>query len=261
MIDTPPDDSKGESKATGKLKASVMGFLEHLEELRVRLIRGFLILVGGTLICLFFSEQLIDFLTQSFSPEEGDNLALLYPTEGFVVRLKIAFVAGLFLTAPLWFIQLWGFVSPGLYRREKKVVIPVILGSSGAFILGAVFGYMILPYAIQYFQSLTTTGVEVSWSLGRYIDFALRLLVAFGLVFELPLAIYAAAQLGVVTPAALRKYRRHAIIAVLIASALITPPDLFTQVVLAIPLVILYEVGILMAVIAGKKRGHKGVSS
>lgn len=261
MIDAPPDGSNDEFNATNKLKGSIMGFLEHLEELRIRLIRSFLILTGGTLVCLFFSEQLIDFLTRTFSPDHGGNLALLYPTEGFVVRLKIAFVAGLFLTAPLWFIQIWGFVSPGLYKREKKVVIPVILGSSVTFMLGAVFGYVILPYAIQYFQSLSTTGVEVSWSVGRYIDFSLRLLVAFGVVFELPLAIYAAAQLGVVTPVSLRKYRRHAIIAVLVASALITPPDLFTQIVLAVPLVILYEAGILMAVLAGKKRGNKGDSS
>lgn len=234
--------------------------MEHLEELRHRILRALLILAAGTAACLLFSEQLINFLTNSFQSQDNTSLALLYPTEGFVVRLKIAFVAGLFLTSPLWFIQLWGFVSPGLYKREKKVVAPVILGSSTAFLLGAAFGYWILPHAVAYFQSLTTQDVAVSWSLGRYVDFSLRLLIAFGLVFELPLVMYAAASLGIVTPKTLRRYRRHAVIAVLVAAALITPPDLFTQIILAIPLILLYEVGIFMAVIAQRRIKRKSVN-
>lgn len=229
--------------------------LVHLEELRIRLVRIIIILVVGTAISLFFSEYIINFLTTYFKVGDKPYLALLYPTEGFVVRLKVAFVSGIFLTTPLWFWQLWGFLSPALYRKEKKIIIPVIAASSLAFLLGAAFGFWILPLAANYFRELATQDVAVYWSLGKYIDFSLRLLVAFALVFEMPLIIYAAASLGIVTPKQLRKYRRHAYIGVLVASAIITPPDLFTQVILGVPLVVLYEVGILMAWFAGKK--HK----
>jgi len=238
-----------------KLSPHFHAILTHLEELRKRLVRAVIILVIGTVACLFLSEYIIQFLTNRFVVDEQPYLALLYPTEGFVVRLKIAFVSGLFLTSPLWFWQLWGFISPGLYKREKKVIFPVILASSGAFMLGAVFGYYILPYAAHYFWSLAPSDVAVHWSLGRYIDFALRLLVAFALIFELPLIIYAAASLGIVTTKQLRRYRRHAYIAVLVTAAVITPPDLFTQIILAIPLVVLYEFGIFMAVLAYRRKG------
>jgi len=256
LAETPSGDHERSTGDSDDLKSKMMGFLDHLEELRVRLLRAFLILVIGTAVCLVFSERLIGFLTRWFEPGRG-SLALLYPTEGFVVRLKTALVAGIFLTSPFWFAQVWGFISPGLYRDEKRVVVPVVFTCSGAFLLGAAFGYRILPIAINYFQSLTTPGVEVTWSLGRYIDFSLRLLLAFGLVFELPLIIYAAAQLGIVTPRVLRNYRRHAIIGILVVSAVITPPDIFTQIVLAVPLIALYEAGILTAVLAERKQRRR----
>jgi len=228
--------------------------LGHIEDLRFRLFRIIIILAVSTAICLFFSEYLINVIIKRFMGDNQPYLALLYPTEGFVVRLKIAFVSALFLSAPIWFWQVWSFISPGLYKREKRVIIPVIIASSGAFILGATFGLWILPLAAQYFWSLSPADVTVSWSLGKYIDFALRMLVAFALVFELPLIIYAAAMLGAVTTKQLRTYRRHAYVGVLIAAAIITPPDLFTQVILALPLIVLYEFGILMAYFATKKK-------
>ena len=126
-----------------------------------------------------------------------------------------------------------------------------------AFVLGAAFGLWILPHAAHYFWSLAPADVAVSWSLGKYLDFALRMLVAFALVFELPLLIYAAALLGVVTTKQLKTYRRHAYIGVLIAAAIITPPDLFTQVILALPLIVLYEFGIIMAYFAIRKKGDE----
>ncbi len=230
-----------------------MNFLEHLEELRGRLVRAVLFLAVGTAICLVFSRYLLEFITAAFPPDEVSHLALLQPTEGFVVRLKVAFVAGLFLTSPLWFGQLWSFISPGLYKREKRIIYPVIAASAGAFIIGAGFGYWILPHATAYFRSFALADMTVNWSLGKYFDFSLRLLVAFGLVFELPLIVYLLARLGVVTTQQLRKYRRHVAIGVLVAAGLITPPDIFTMIVLSIPLIILYEAGILLASIAVRK--------
>ena len=244
------EGSDAEESPFGKF----MGFFEHLEELRKRLIRSIIFLGVATLICLFFSERLLSFVTSAFEAGETMHLALLHPTEGFVVRLKVSFVAGLFLSSPFWFAQLWGFLSPGLYSNEKKVIIPAIIASSGAFLTGATFGYYILPYAVAYFQSFATVDTAVSWSLGKYLDFSLRLFIAFGVVFELPLIIYLVARLGLVTPAQLKNHRRHAAVAVLAASGLITPPDIFTMIVLAVPLIILYEIGILMASFAVKRK-------
>jgi len=249
----PREDSGNKSDPDSELSPKFMNFLEHLEELRSRLIRAVLFLVVGTAICLVFSRYLLEFITAAFPPDEVSHLALLHPTEGFVVRLKVAFVAGLFLTSPLWFTQLWSFISPGLYKREKRIIYPVIAASAGAFIIGAGFGYWILPHATAYFRSFALTDMTVNWSLGKYFDFSLRLLVAFGLVFELPLVVYLLARLGVVTTGQLRKYRRHVAIGVLVTAGLITPPDIFTMIVLSIPLIILYEVGILMASIAVRK--------
>lgn len=241
------------SGSDGKLSPNIMKFLEHLEELRVRLIRSILFLVGGTIICLFFSGYLLTFINATFTPDETSHLTLLQPTEGFVVRLKVSLVAGLFLTSPLWFWQLWGFVSPGLYKKEKRFIIPAIVLSAFAFVIGASFGYKILPYSVEYFRSFALDNMTVNWSQGKYLDYSLRLIIAFGVVFEMPLIVYLIAKMGLVTTTQLRKYRRHVIVVLLIASAFITPPDVFTQIVLVIPLIILYEVGIIMASFAVRK--------
>ncbi|NQU05403.1 MAG: twin-arginine translocase subunit TatC [Calditrichaeota bacterium] len=245
--DIKSDPSRGTSRQT-------MDFLTHLEELRKRLIRAILILLGGALVCLIFSEYLLGIITATFPVDDTSYLALLQPTEGFVVRLKVAFVAGLFLSSPFWFAQLWGFISPGLFKNEKRIIYPVIILSAIAFISGAVFGYWILPHAAEYFRSFALSGMAVSWSLGKYLDFSLRILVAFAIVFELPLIVYLLARLGVVTTKQLRKYRKHVIIGLMVASGLITPPDIFTMIALVIPLIILYEIGIITASIAVRKR-------
>jgi len=254
---SPEKNSEEKPDTEDESKPPFMSFLDHLEELRKRLMRVILILLGGTLLCLIFSKYLLGLITATFPPDETSHLALLHPTEGFVVRLKVAFVAGLFLSSPFWLAQLWGFVSPGLYKNEKKVVYPAIALSAVAFIAGAFFGYWILPYTVAYFRSFAMTGMMINWSLGKYLDFSLRILVAFGLVFELPLIVYLLARVGVVTTTQLRKHRRHVAIGVLIASGVITPPDIFTMIVLTIPLIILYEVGIIMASIGAKKREVK----
>lgn len=253
-METPPPPESEERQTSGEqFSPQFMNFLDHLEELRIRLIRAILILGVSTIICMIFSKYLLSFITRTFPADETGHLALLQPTEGFVVRLKVAFVSGLFLSSPFWLAQVWGFISPGLYKNEKRIIYPVIAVSALAFLIGAAFGYWILPYAVIYFRSFALADMTVNWSLGKYLDFSLRLLVAFGLIFELPLVVYLLAKLGVVTPKQLKKYRRHVVVGVVIAAGLITPPDIFTMIVLAVPLIILYEIGILMASIGGKR--------
>ncbi len=252
-----PEDEEGVAARFTKseLGKQVSAFIGHLEELRNRLIRAILGVVAGLVICLFFSERLVGFIIRTAGDPEKVKFSLLKPTEGILVYMKVGLVAGIFLSSPIWFGQLWGFISPGLYRREKRVVIPVIAASVGAFLIGAAFGYMILPYTSEYFLSFTTPQVQSIWSLSSYVDMALQFMLAFGVVFELPLILYAAALLGLVTPKQLRYYRRHAIVGIVFVAGVITPgPDVFSQVVVAIPLIILYEVGIILTAMAVKPR-------
>lgn len=230
-----------------------MTFFDHLDELRSAIFRAFGGLFVGLIVGYYLSPRLQNLLLIPFHEKTDASLAILAPAEGFIVQLKITFVAGLFISAPWVFYQLWRFIAPGLFTHERKLVWPVVLSSSGLFMLGAWFGVYVLPMATSFFLSFAQEGVVNVWSLGRYVDFVLRMLLAFGIVFELPLLIYFLARFGVVTPAFLRTYRRHMYIVFLIAAAIITPPDVFTQVVLAVPLVILYEVSILLSVVAKRK--------
>lgn len=239
-------------------KAEEMNFFDHLDELRAAIFRGLGGLFVGLVIGYYFSQRLQGLLILPFEDQTEASLAILAPAEGFIVQLKISLVAGLFIAAPWMFYQMWRFVAPGLFKHERSLVFPVVFFSSTLFLIGAAFGVFVLPMATSFFLSFAQEGIVNVWSLGRYVDFVLRMLLAFGIVFELPLLIYFLARFGVVTPPFLRTYRRHMYIVFLIGAAIITPPDVFTQVVLSIPLVILYEASILLAVVA-KRKWDRGV--
>ena len=228
-------------------------FLEHLEELRIRLIKAIAALFIGFILTYFVSSYLIEFLIRPFETFSDSHLTLLAPTEGFLVKLKTSFLAGLVISSPVIFYQFWKFLAPGLYENEKKFIFPVVTWSVVLFITGGAFAYQILPFAMRFFQSFAMENVENFWSLSRYVTFVTYLLLAFGAVFELPLILYYAARMGLVTPDFLRKKRKVAIVILLVLAAIITPPDVFTQVVLALPLVILYEISILLSAAASRK--------
>jgi len=240
-----------------KKKPAEMTFLDHLDELRGALWRALVGVFIGAAIGYYFAPILQTWLLIPFEDQTSASLALLAPTEGFVTRLKIALVAGLLGTAPWIFFQIWAFVAPGLFMHERKMVLPVVFFSSLLFLTGSAFSLYVLPHATSFFLSFSTMDVQNAWSLGKYVDFVLRLLLAFGIVFELPLLIYFLARFGVVTPTFLRKYRRHMIIGFLILAALITPPDVFTQAILTLPMIVLYEASILLAIVAQKQYERK----
>ena len=244
------------AKAARKEPAE-MSFLDHLDELRKVLWRIIAGIMLGTIACYYFAPIFQEWLLIPFESHTGTNLALLAPTEGFVVRLKISLVAGLLVTAPWSFLQVWSFVAPGLFEHERKLVLPVVLFSSLLFLTGAAFSMIVLPNATEFFLGFATQSVMNAWSLGKYVDFVLRLVLAFGIVFELPLVIYFLARFGVVTPPFLRKYRKHMIIGFLVLASVITPPDIFTQVILTLPMVVLYEASIFFAIIARKQYERK----
>jgi len=232
-------------------------FLGHLEELRRRLIACAIAVGIGFAGCYFFSERIFQVLIDPLKAvmPEGDHLIFTGLPEMFLTYLKVALVAGVLLAAPYLFYQIWMFVAPGLYRHEKKLVIPFVVSSTLLFVGGALFGYFVVfPFGFKFFIGFSNEYVKALPSVKQYFGFALKLLFAFGLVFELPVIIFFLTKLGIVTPELLRQKRKYAVLLTFIAAAILTPPDVVTQCMMAGPLIILYEVGIIVAGIARKKK-------
>lgn len=233
-----------------------MSFMEHLGELRVRIVRALIGLLVGLGIALPFSQYVVDYLARPIQAT-GNTLVFLAVTEAFWVQMKVALIAGLFLASPVVLWQVWSFVSPGLYAHEKKYAAPFVIIGSLLFIGGGAFSLKIVtPYAVTFLLSYARPGLQPMISVGLYIDFLLKFTLAFGLIFELPLAITLAARMGVVTPRTLARNRKYAVLGAFITSAILTPtPDAFNQTLMAGPLIVLYEVGILCARIFARKPG------
>jgi sec-independent protein translocase protein TatC len=231
-----------------------MPFMEHLSELRVRIVRSLVALLIGLGIALPFSQKIVDYLARPVQAT-GNNLVFLALTEAFWVQMKVAVIVGLFIAAPAILWQIWAFVAPGLHQHEKKYAAPFVLVGSLLFIGGGAFSLKVVtPYAINFLLSYSRPGLLPMISIGSYVDFLLKFTVAFGLVFELPLALTLLSRMGVVTPAMLAKNRKYAILGAFIAAAILTPtPDAFNQTLMAGPLIILYEIGIISARIFGRR--------
>lgn len=252
MNDHPQDDAGAGTKNLGE-----MGLLDHLTELRSRLIKSFIAAFAGLLACFFVSKQLFNWLMlplyKAF-PEEG-SMIYTAPHEAFFTYIKVAAVAGIFVTSPFIFYQLWSFVKPGLYSNERKLLIPISFFSALLFAGGAIFGYSIIfPYAYKFLMGFADIYISPRITMREGFSFALRLLLAFGIVFELPVVIFFLARLGLVTAKLLRKIRKYAILCAFVLSAFLTPPDIVTQAFMAGPLLVLYEVGIWIAAVFGKKK-------
>ena len=231
-----------------------MPFLEHLGELRTRIIRSLLAVFVGLGIALPFSQKIMDYLAKP-ARATGHTLVFLALTEAFWVQMKVALIVGLFIAAPAILWQVWAFVAPGLHEHEKKYAGPFVILGSVLFIGGGVFALKVVtPFAIQFLLSYERPGLQAMISIGTYIDFLLKFTLAFGAVFELPLAITVLARMGLVTPQMLARNRKYAILGAFIAGAVLTPtPDMFNQTLMAGPLIILYEVGIVAARIFGRR--------
>jgi len=239
---------------TESVDESRMSFMEHLGELRTRLLRSLLALLVGLGIALPFSQQIMDYLAKP-ARDTNHNLVFLSLTEAFWVQMKIGLIVGLFVASPAVLWQVWRFISPGLHVHEKKYAAPFVIIGTLLFIGGGAFSLKVVtPFAIQFLLSYERPGLQAMISIGNYIDFLLKFTLAFGAVFELPLVITILARLGVVTPAMLAKNRKYAILGAFIAGAVLTPtPDMFNQTLMAGPLILLYEVGIICARIFGKR--------
>jgi sec-independent protein translocase protein TatC len=237
-------------------------FTAHLEELRRRLIICFIAVAVGFLVAYGFAEEIFQILMRPIirvlpfeNPTQKPSLIFTGIAEGFLTYLKVAFLTGLFLAVPVIFYELWKFVAPGLYRHEKRYVLPFVLLSTVFFVGGALFGYFVVfPIGFQFFiKTFTTEFIKPLPSIKEYLSFSTKLLMAFGIVFELPLLIFFLSRIGVVNAAFLSRQRKYAVLIIFIVAATITPPDIISQLMMAGPLIVLYEIGVIVARLFGKK--------
>ncbi len=231
-------------------------FTAHLEELRSRLIKCFIAVAVGFLAAYFFKEKIFHILTMPLmqAMKTGDHMVYTNLPEAFFTFLKAAFICGLMVASPVILYQFWMFVAPGLYDREKRLLFPIVLLSTIFFVGGALFGYFVVfPVGFEFFLSFATDTIRPMPSMKEYLGFSSKFLLAFGVVFEMPLVITFLAKLGVVSVALLTRFRKYAILAIFIVAAILTPPDVVSQVLMALPMMLLYEIGIIGARLFGRR--------
>jgi sec-independent protein translocase protein TatC len=233
-----------------------MSFLEHLEELRRRLLFSFIAIAAGFAVCWRYADTIFAFMERPLSQylPAGDKLAYTRLTGPFFLYMKVAFFAGLFLASPLVLHQIWLFISPGLYKKERRYAAPFIIFASLFFVSGGYFGWRwILPATCGFFLETGKNFKQVV-TVDDYFSFASMIILATGLVFETPIIIFFLARLGIVTPAFLMQKAKYAIVGSFIIAAVVTPtPDMVTQTALAVPMIVLYFIGVGVAYAFAKK--------
>ena len=263
VVAAPPRDlSEAVDRASKEEEAAAEGgrsmtLLDHLSELRVRLVRSLIALTVGFFACYGFAEELFNYLMIPLTRALPSGAKLIYTAlpEAFFVYMQVALVAGAFLASPYLFYQIWLFIAPGLYDEEKRHVIPIAGASALFFVAGAAFCYFqVFPYAFEFFVGFATDTIAPMPKLDEYLGFTLKMLLAFGLIFEMPLFAFFLARLGLVTAQWMRKTRKYAILAIFIVAAILTPPDVFSQLMMAMPMLVLYEISIIVAAVFGKKK-------
>ena len=240
-------------------------FVSHLTELRKRLINSFIFLFVFFIICYFFSDHIYGFLVDPYAKavqDDGTERRLIFTAlqETFLTYLKVSFFAAFFITSPFILIQVWKFIAPGLYKHEKLAIMPYLIATPILFFLGGILVYyLIMPLAIKFFLSFESTGIatnlpiQLEAKVNEYLSLVMKLIFAFGLSFQLPVVLSLLARIGVVDSKFLRERRKYVVIIIFATAAILTPPDPVTQIGLAIPLLILYELSIFSVNIIEKK--------
>lgn len=231
-----------------------MTLLDHLDELRSVLIHALVATAVAAGVCWFFSQPLLDLLVSPLTAA-GERVYFHQPVEAFLTRMKIALVAGVFLVLPYVLWRIYRFVMPGLYEKERSYVAPLLVASAALFYTGVGFAYVILiPKVVAFMLSFSTEEMLPLIGIGPYFAFVARLCLAFGLVFELPLAVFLLSALGIVHPSMLLKWWRYALVVIVVFSALLTPPDVLSQLLMAGPVMLLYLGSVLVALAVTKRR-------
>ncbi len=228
----------------------------HLLELRSRMIRGLVGLLVALACLLPFANRLYAVLAQPLLDKlpAGGQLIATQVASPFFAPMKLAFFVALVVAMPWLLYQAWAFVAPGLYRREKRLALPLLASALLLFYAGCAFAFfLVLPAVFGFLTQVTPDGVAMMTDISAYLDFVLVLFLAFGLAFELPVALVILALLGWVTPAQLREGRGYAIVGIFIVAAIVTPPDVISQLMLAVPMCLLYEAGIIAAALLARR--------
>ena len=241
------------------------GFISHLTELRNRLIHSLLFLFTFFIICYFFAEYIYGFLVEPYAEAVKNsnlNRRLIFTAlqETFLTYLKVSFFASFFITSPYILIQIWKFIAPGLYDHEKSAIMPYLAITPILFFLGgALVYYLVMPLAIKFFLSFESSGlttslpIQLEAKVNEYLSLVMKLIFAFGLSFQLPVVLSLLARVGMIDAEFLKKRRKYVVVIIFTAAAILTPPDPITQIGLAIPLLILYELSILSVSLIEKK--------
>ena len=242
------------------------GFISHLVELRQRLINSFIFLFSFFVVCYFFSEEIYSFLVQPYADAVKDdnvNRRLIFTAlqETFLTYLRVSFFAALFVSSPIILMQIWKFVAPGLYKNEKKAILPYLIATPILFLFGGMLVYyLIMPLAIKFFLSFEASSInsalpiQLEAKVNEYLSLIMKLIFAFGLSFQLPVILSLLARVGFVDSVFLKERRKYVVVIIFVAAAILTPPDPITQIGLAIPLLILYELSIFSVKIIEKRK-------
>ena len=242
------------------------GFISHLVELRQRLINSFIFLFSFFVVCYFFSEEIYSFLVQPYADAVKDdnvNRRLIFTAlqETFLTYLRVSFFAALFFSSPIILIQIWKFVAPGLYKNEKEAILPYLIATPILFLFGGMLVYyLIMPLAIKFFLSFEASSInsalpiQLEAKVNEYLSLVMKLIFAFGLSFQLPVILSLLARVGFVDSVFLKERRKYVVVIIFVAAAILTPPDPITQIGLAIPLLILYELSIFSVKIIEKRK-------
>jgi len=233
------NDTYTETETKLMEEASSMSIIDHLDELRMRLVVIIIAIIIGTLGAYYYVEDILQILVAP-----AGKLYYTKPTEAFFTYMKISLVAGCILSSPIWFYQVWAFIVPALSKGEKKVTFMVVPTAVTLFVVGVLFSYyLVLPMAIQFFIGFGTDELQPLFSIGQYIDFVIAFILPFGITFELPLVLIALGVIGILSSERLRQYRKMFILVAFIIGAAISPtPDMLSQTMIAGPMILLYEI-------------------
>ena len=231
-----------------------MSFLDHLEEMRWRLIYATIGVVIGTIAAWIFIDQLVNFILLKPARDANANLQNLKPFGQVFLFVQVAIVAGIVISVPNIFYQFWKFIVPALKKSEQKYIFSIVVFSSVCFLSGIVFAYyVLLPLALKFVTEFGATDIVNNFAINEYMTIIISLMLGSAIIFELPMLAFFLTKLGVLTPSFMRKYRRYALITILFFAAFLTPPDPVSQLILAVPLVLLYEISIFISKISLKK--------
>ena len=234
---------------------SEMSFLEHLEELRWRIIYSIIGIIIGAIVCWIFIDTLVDVILLKPARDSGAALQNLKPFGQLFLYMQIAIIGGMILSIPNLFYQLWKFIAPALRKNERKYILAIVMYSSACFLIGIAFAYFVmLPLTLKFAAHFGSQDIVNQFAIDEYMSIIISVMLAAGLIFELPMVSFFLTKLGILTPQFMKKYRKHSIVIIMIAAALLTPgTDPVSQIILAVPLVLLYEISILISKLSLKK--------